>query len=90
MQRERRRAEHHELVGQVSTGKLSLKASTPGSRATLSVPSGTVDIENANIIDLAATGGATFNAKRSVDQGNNTGINFLAAFSGPRWGSLVA
>lgn len=72
------------------TGKLTLKASTAGTRATISSPSGVVDIENANIIDIAATGGATFNAKRSVNQGNNTGINFVAAFTGPRWGTPIA
>jgi hypothetical protein len=66
-----------------SSGNLvSLRSSTPGTRFTLSDPSGTVSVSFLNIQDSAATGGATWNAFTSngnVDNGNNTGWIFVGA-----------
>lgn len=45
-----------------------LQSTTPGTQATLSQASGTVDVSHLTIQDNAAVGGATFNAY--VDQGN--------------------
>lgn len=65
-----------------SSGNLvSLRSSTPGTRFTLSDPSGTVSVSFLNIQDSAATGGATWNAFTSngnVDNGNNLGWIFAA------------
>lgn len=50
-------------------------------RATLSVPSGTVNPNYAKIRSINATGGATFTATNAQNLGNNSGWNF----SGPRY-----
>ncbi|MFK7969585.1 MAG: choice-of-anchor D domain-containing protein [Bacteroidia bacterium] len=58
----------------------SIKSSQAGTQATLSKSSGSNTIRFTNIKDIAATGGATFTADQSDDQGNNTGwtINAFA------------
>jgi hypothetical protein len=56
-----------------------LQSTLPGTRATLSQASGTVNATSLTIQDIAATGGATWNAyvdQNNVDAGNNTGWNF--------------
>jgi len=56
-----------------------LQSTLAGSRATLSQASGTVNATSLTIQDIAATGGATWNAyvdQNNVDAGNNTGWNF--------------
>ena len=61
------------------TGSRLLQSTTPGVRATLSQASGTVNANGLIIRDIAATGGATWNAyidQNNVDAGNNTGWNF--------------
>ena len=58
---------------------VTLNSSTPATRATLSKASGTVDASNATIKDIAATGGATWNAfveNNNINAGNNTGWDF--------------
>jgi hypothetical protein len=71
---------------------VTIDASTPGTRATLSKASGTVSVSNCYIQDSNATGGATWQAlpaNGNVDGGNNLGWvglssggggNFLAFF----------
>lgn len=56
-----------------------LQSTTAGSQATLSQASGTVTVSYLTIRDIAATGGATWNAYvdyNNVDQGDNTGWDF--------------
>lgn len=56
-----------------------LESTLAGTQATLSQASGTVSASNLTIKDIAATGGATWNAFYSNgnnDAGNNTGWNF--------------
>lgn len=63
----------------------ALRSSTPGSPATLSKASGTVDLAYVLVTDITATGGATFNAFTSngcVNGGGNTGWNFSAPAGG--------
>lgn len=56
-----------------------LQSTTAGSQATLSQASGTVTVSYLSIKDIAATGGAIWNAYvdyNNVDQGGNTGWDF--------------
>ncbi len=56
-----------------------LQSTTPGSQATLSQASGTVDVSYLTIQDSNATGGATWNAyvnQQNIDAGNNDGWDF--------------
>ena len=58
-----------------------LQSTTAGSQATLSQASGTVNASYLTIKDINATGGAIWNAYRSlgnIDAGNNTGWDFLS------------
>ena len=62
-----------------------LKSSTPGVQATLYQSSGIWNSVNTTIQDINATGGATWNAlltNGNIDNGNNTGWNFIAAALG--------
>lgn len=56
---------------------LSITSSTAGTRATLSKASGAVNVTWLDIKDSAATGGATWTATNSKDNGNNTGWKIL-------------
>ena len=61
------------------TNQKFLQSTTPGSQATLSQASGTVDASYLTIQDINATGGATWNAlwsNNNVDSGDNTGWFF--------------
>jgi hypothetical protein len=67
------------LLSGTAGNLLTITASTPGSRATLSKPSGTVFVGNCSIKDSNATGGATWQAlttNGNVDAGNNLGWDF--------------
>jgi len=55
---------------------ISLESSQSGIRAILRKVGGVINVNSANIQDIAATGGATFNAVNSSDLGNNTGWVF--------------
>jgi hypothetical protein len=60
-------------------GLRTLQSTSPGAQATLSQASGTVNAAWLTIQDIAATGGAVWNAyadQNNVDAGNNTGWNF--------------
>jgi hypothetical protein len=63
------------------TSLLSMQSLTAGTRATISKSSGTVSIDYVQLKDMAASGGAVFNASNAVDLGNNIGwnINVLSA-----------
>ncbi len=58
---------------------VTLNATTGGSAATISQTTGTVNASNTTIKDIAATGGATWNAyadQNNVDAGGNAGWDF--------------
>jgi hypothetical protein len=57
------------------TALLSLQSLSAGTRATISKSSGTVNIDYVQLKDMAASGGAQFNANNAVDLGNNLGWN---------------
>lgn len=54
---------------------ISISSTVDGEQATISLSSGTVDGTYLILKDNAATGGATFNADQSIDNGNVTGWN---------------
>jgi len=61
------------------TNQKFLQSTTPGSQATLSQTSGTVDASYLTLRDINATGGATWNAyvdQSNIDSGNNDGWDF--------------
>ena len=67
-----------------STAQITLRSGGSGVRATISKASGTVNVNYLDIQDIAATGGATWNAITVINGGtnnnlgNNTGWNFSA------------
>lgn len=76
-------------VGSFTTGagttQRFLQSDTPGTRATITDPSGTNAATYLTIQDIAATGGATWNAFLSsgnADAGNNTGWDFNSLQTG--------
>jgi hypothetical protein len=74
-------------VGSFATSGTTVKylqATTPGSQATISDASGTNTVSYLTIQDIAATGGATWNAystDNNINAGNNTGWDFFAQLS---------
>lgn len=60
-----------------SSEPISINSTIDGQQATLSQASGIVDASWLVLQDMAATGGAVFNANQSVDNGNNTGWNIV-------------
>jgi len=75
-----------------STAQVTLRSGGSGVRATISKASGTVSTSYLTIQDIAATGGATWNAfttNGNVDGGNNTGWNFTGATTQTLLPSLV-
>jgi hypothetical protein len=66
------------FVANSSSAKF-LQSTTPGSQATLSQASGTVNVVDLTIRDINAVGGASWNAfvdQGNIDAGNNDGWNF--------------
>ncbi len=55
-----------------------IRSETEGSEATFNKSSGTIDITYVELQDIHATGGATFTANSSIDNGNTTGWNINA------------
>ncbi|MDD2634548.1 MAG: T9SS type A sorting domain-containing protein [Bacteroidales bacterium] len=55
---------------------INIKSNSAGNTSSISKASGTVNIDYIALQDIAAIGGATFNANNSIDIGNNTGWNF--------------
>ena len=51
----------------------TLSSLYPGGISTLNVPSGNVTLNYVQLSGITATGGATFTANNSIDNGNNTG-----------------
>lgn len=59
------------------SGWSTIKTSTVGSQATISASSGTsINVSGVIMQDINATGGGSFIANNSVDNGNNTGWSF--------------
>ena len=54
---------------------INFNSASAGTQATVSVSSGTVNASFLVLQDIAATGGATFNADQTIDNGNNSGWN---------------
>lgn len=66
------------ISGVGAGGKLiTLQSTVPGTRFTISKPSGNVNVDYYSIKDCATTGGASFYARHSVDNGNNQGWTFI-------------
>lgn len=63
----------------VAGANVAISATTPGSAATISIASGTVNSYFLTLTDSTATGGATFNAYASTNVSGNTGWNFGAS-----------
>ena len=74
-------------IGSISTSGSSqkyLQSTIAGTQATLSAASGTNTVSYLTIQDIAATGGATFNAystDNNINAGNNSGWDFFAQLS---------
>jgi hypothetical protein len=69
-------------LAKAGDGRVLLNASTPGSAATISKASGTVNCDYLVVRDSTATGGATFNAGvRSAFTANVTGWNLTGSIS---------
>ncbi len=65
------------IINGTSVEPISVKSSIDGTQATFSKATGTVEGNYVTLQDNTATGGATFNARASIDNGNNTGWNFI-------------
>jgi len=61
------------------TSLLSMQSLTAGTRATISKSTGTVNIDYVQLKDMAASGGAIFNANNAINLGNNTGWNITVS-----------
>lgn len=57
---------------------ITLNSTVTGNQATISKLSGTIDATYLILQDMVATGGATFNATETIDNGNNTGWNITS------------
>ncbi|MEQ8629556.1 T9SS type A sorting domain-containing protein [Ekhidna sp.] len=60
---------------------VDIYASTTGSEATFTSASGSISIDYVELQDVHATGGASFSANNSIDNGNNTGWSISAPVS---------
>ena len=58
--------------------RVTITSSWPGYYGKITKSSGTVTLNNVNLQDVEAVGGATFNANNSADLGRNSGWNFGA------------
>jgi PKD repeat protein len=58
------------------TQSVFIKSNNAGNQATISKSFGTINVSYVNMKDIAATGGATFNAASSTNVSGNTGWNF--------------
>jgi hypothetical protein len=68
-----------------SSDRVDLYSNNPSLQYTFSKAAGTVNISYATLQGSNATGGATFNAIESTDNGNNTGWNFIADVTPPEF-----
>jgi hypothetical protein len=62
-------------------GLIAINSATQGNQSSISIAAGTVNVAYVNLKDMAAIGGATFNAPNSIDLGNNTGWNITSPVS---------
>ncbi len=65
------------IINGTSAEPILIKSSMVGTPTSFSKATGTVEANYITLQDNIATGGATFNARVSIDNGNNTGWNFL-------------
>lgn len=65
-------------VNGTQNNEITIDSSSAGSAATLSKASGTVNCDWIKLKDNTASGGATFNATNTVNQGNVTGWNITS------------
>lgn len=66
-------------AGMACGGWITMKSVTDAKVSTISMPaSATVDVTGVVMKDMAATGGGTFLAKSSIDQGGNVGWTFTS------------
>ncbi len=65
------------IMNGTSAEPISIKSSIDGTPTSFSKATGTVEGNYVTLQDNTATGGATFNARGSIDNGNNTGWNFI-------------
>jgi hypothetical protein len=72
-----------------SPSNITIDSTTAGVRHTISKPSGLVEGTYLNIKDSNATGGATWYARNSIDNGNNLGWDFSPDFPREAKGTLV-
>ncbi len=63
------------LLEGTPTDPINITTTETGQQATFSKSSGTVEANYISLQDNVATGGATFNATQSIDNGNNVGWN---------------
>ena len=75
------------VFNSVCFGGVALQSSTAGTQAFIIKASGIVSGQNLTLKDINVSGGATFNAFASTNQGNNTGWNFV---SSPTLGAIGA
>jgi Leucine-rich repeat (LRR) protein len=68
------------MSGNVSN-PITLSSTTPGTTTTISKTTGSVNAKFVHLKDITATGGATFNASYSSNDGHNPGWNFLSTSS---------
>ncbi len=61
------------LLNGTKVSPISISSTFAGTQATLSKATGTVNSTYLILQDIEATGGATFNATETIDNGNNTG-----------------
>ncbi len=66
------------VLSGTSGSPINISSNSSGSQATISMAGGTVNGNWLILQDMNASGGATFNAMESVDNGNNTGWNIYA------------
>jgi gliding motility-associated-like protein len=62
-------------------GLIEINASTSGTQASISKPTGNISISYVILRDIVATGGATFTANNAVNLGNNAGWVFTTPVS---------
>jgi gliding motility-associated-like protein len=62
-------------------GLIEMNASTSGTQASISKPTGNISVSFVILRDVRATGGATFTANNAVNLGNNTGWVFTTPVS---------
>lgn len=77
------------IANGTSSAPITIKSSSVGLQHVIRKTSGTVNATYLNLQDSIANGGATFNTSGGINNGNNSGWNFLAAPI-PTWGYIAS